>query len=58
MTGWLFLGIAGMVLSFGAGVFALIGLSKMLDRGRWQWFGYYCLIASGFVLLGPTLGLL
>jgi undecaprenyl-diphosphatase len=57
-AGWLFLGVAGMVLSFGAGVFALIGLSKVLDQGRWQWFGYYCLVASGFVLLGPAFGLL
>jgi undecaprenyl-diphosphatase len=57
-AGWLFLGVVGMVLSFGAGVFALIALSKVLEQGRWQWFGYYCLVASGLVFLSLTLGLL
>jgi len=56
-AGWLVPGTVGMMLSFGAGVCALISLSKLLEQGRWQWFGYYCLVASGLVLLGSTLGL-
>jgi len=47
-----------MLLSFCAGLFALVTLSKALDQGRWQWFGYYCLVASGFVLVGAALGVL
>lgn len=57
-AGWIALGVVGMLLSFCAGLFALVSLSKALDGGRWQWFGYYCLVASGLVLLGSTLGVL
>jgi hypothetical protein len=46
-----------MLLSFCAGP-RTHTLSKALDQGRWQWFGYYCLIASALVLLGSTLGVL
>ena len=55
---WVVFGVVGMLLSFCAGLFALVSLSKALDRGRWQWFGYYCLVASGLVLLGSALGVL
>ena len=41
----LFPGLVGMVLSFGAGLVALRFLSAVLERGRWQYFGYYCLVA-------------
>ncbi len=39
-------GIAGMIFSFLAGLLALKLLSRWLEGGRWQWFGYYCLAAS------------
>ncbi len=40
------LGLAGMICSFLAGLFALQWLTRLLERGRWQWFGYYCLVAA------------
>jgi undecaprenyl-diphosphatase len=43
-------GLAGMVLSFGAGLVALRFLSAALERGRWKYFGYYCLAAAVVVL--------
>ena len=43
--------LLGMVLSFISGVLALRWLSRWLERGRWQIFGIYCLMASGIVLL-------
>lgn len=36
----------GMVLSFGAGLLALKWLSDWLMKGRWGFFGLYCLAAS------------
>jgi undecaprenyl-diphosphatase len=39
-------GIVGMIFSFIAGLFALKLLSRLLEGGRWQWFGYYCLVIS------------
>jgi undecaprenyl-diphosphatase len=39
-------GLAGMVLSFAAGLLALRLLSAVLERGRWKFFGFYCLAAS------------
>ena len=59
-----------MVFSFAAGLVALRWLSRWLERGRWQWFGVYCLIAAAVVLaihfgmpekpprIGPEHGLL
>ncbi|MBI3799905.1 MAG: undecaprenyl-diphosphate phosphatase [Deltaproteobacteria bacterium] len=44
-------GVIGMALSFGAGLVALYWLSAVLERGRWRYFGYYCLLASAVVLL-------
>jgi len=44
-------GIVGMVFSFLAGLLALKLLSRWLENGRWQWFGYYCIFASIGVLL-------
>lgn len=44
-------GITGMIFSFIAGLLALKLLSRLLEGGRWQWFGYYCLFASVGVLL-------
>lgn len=40
----------GMVLSFVAGLLALRWLSRWLERGRWHYFGFYCLAASAVVL--------
>jgi undecaprenyl-diphosphatase len=41
--------LLGMVFSFLAGLLALKWLSNWLEKGRWHWFGIYCLIASGVV---------
>lgn len=43
-------GLVGMVLSFVAGLLALMWLSQWLEAGRWKWFGVYCLAAAGVVL--------
>jgi undecaprenyl-diphosphatase len=40
----------GMALSFLAGLAALRWLSNWLERGRWHYFGVYCLFASLVVL--------
>lgn len=39
-------GLVGMVCSFGSGLLALWLLSRLLEQGRWKFFGYYCLIAA------------
>lgn len=39
-------GIVGMFCSFVAGLIALRLLSKVLETHRWQWFGYYCVLAG------------
>lgn len=41
--------LLGMVLSFAAGWVALLWLSSWLEKGRWAWFGTYCLIFSAIV---------
>lgn len=38
--------LAGMILSFIAGLLALKWLSRWLEKGRWSFFGYYCLLLS------------
>jgi undecaprenyl-diphosphatase len=43
--------LLGMVLSFISGLLALRWLSRWLEGGRWQYFGYYCLCASVVVFL-------
>jgi undecaprenyl-diphosphatase len=47
-------GLTGMVLSFLAGLLALRLLSSALDKGRWRFFGWYCLAAS-LVVFGAYL---
>jgi undecaprenyl-diphosphatase len=42
--------LAGMVLSFIAGLLALKLLSRWLEGGRWKFFGFYCLAAAAGVL--------
>lgn len=44
-------GVIGMVFSFLAGLLALKWLSRWLEAGRWQWFGYYCLVAAAGVVV-------
>lgn len=39
-------GMLGMVFSFIAGLFALRWLSAWLERGRWKYFGMYCILFS------------
>lgn len=43
-------GLLGMGFSFVAGLVALRWLSRWLEKGRWTWFGYYCLAAAVVVL--------
>jgi len=42
--------VAGMALSFLAGLVALRWLSHWLEQGRWHYFGFYCLAAAAGVL--------
>ena len=42
-------GLVGMVFSFAAGLLALRWLSAWLERGRWAYFGYYCLVLAVIV---------
>lgn len=42
--------LVGMVFSFLAGLIALRWLSRWLESGRWNWFGYYCFFAAAMVL--------
>ena len=42
--------LLGMVFSFLAGLVALKWLSSWLEKGRWYYFGIYCLLASAVVL--------
>jgi undecaprenyl-diphosphatase len=42
-------GLLGMVMSFAAGLLALHWLSLWLSRGRWKFFGLYCLAFAGVV---------
>jgi undecaprenyl-diphosphatase len=48
--------LLGLFLSFVAGLAALTWLSRWLERGRWHFFGYYCLGAAGAVLALHLLG--
>jgi undecaprenyl-diphosphatase len=42
-------GLLGMAFSFAAGLLALKWLSSWLSRGRWKWFGFYCLAFAALV---------
>lgn len=44
-------GMIGMLFSFASGMLALRWLSSWLERGRWHYFGIYCLFASAVVFL-------
>ena len=41
----------GMLFSFISGILALRLLSIWLEKGRWQYFGFYCLFASCIVFI-------
>jgi undecaprenyl-diphosphatase len=43
-------GLVGMVFSFVAGLVALRLLSAVLEKGRWSYFGFYCLAAAAVIL--------
>jgi undecaprenyl-diphosphatase len=43
-------GVLGMVFSFLSGLIALKLLSAVLERGRWKYFGVYCILAAAVVL--------
>jgi undecaprenyl-diphosphatase len=45
------LSILGGVLAFGAGLLALKWISAWLERGRWYYFGAYCMVAAVAVAL-------
>ncbi len=49
-------GILGKVGSSLAGLVALRWLSVWLERGRWRYFGYYCVFFSAVVFLSYRLG--
>ncbi|MGO9307607.1 MAG: undecaprenyl-diphosphate phosphatase [Spirochaetia bacterium] len=42
-------GLIGMVLSFAAGLAAIRWLSAWLEKGKWGYFGFYCLALSGVI---------
>jgi undecaprenyl-diphosphatase len=56
LTSLLFPGTVGMVCSFFAGLFALRLLSSWLESGKWHYFGYYCIVFAGVVLVSAMAG--
>jgi len=49
--------VFGMLCSFVAGLLALWLLSRWLDRGRWKFFGFYCLAFALVVFALSQIGL-
>ena len=49
-------GLVGMVFSFVAGLAALKVLSAVLEKGRWKYFGVYCILFSFVVLTAALCG--
>jgi undecaprenyl-diphosphatase len=49
-------GLLGMGCSFVAGLAALHILSAALEKGRWKYFGYYCLAFALIVILAAWMG--
>ena len=53
LRGALVPGLVGMIFAFFAGLLALKWLSSWLEKGRWGFFGIYCLAAAaGVAILG------
>jgi undecaprenyl-diphosphatase len=48
--------VLGMVFSFVAGLAALKWLTRWLEKGRWQHFGYYCYAAAACVCAMAAMG--
>ncbi|HVN97664.1 MAG TPA: undecaprenyl-diphosphate phosphatase, partial [Syntrophorhabdaceae bacterium] len=48
--------LLGLVFSFLAGLFALRWLTGWLDRGKWHYFGIYCMCASVIILVFYFMG--
>ncbi len=44
-------GSVGLFCSFIAGLLALRWLSSWVERGKWQYFGYYCLAVSSAIFI-------
>jgi undecaprenyl-diphosphatase len=57
-TAWEMLlpGLVGMVFSFAAGFVALKFLSTALEKGRWKYFGYYCIAAAAVIAAAGLTG--
>ncbi|MBF0558702.1 MAG: undecaprenyl-diphosphate phosphatase [Nitrospirae bacterium] len=51
IAGLFYPSLLGMVFSFASGLLALRWLSNWLERGRWHFFGIYCLCASLIVFM-------
>ena len=47
----IFPGFLGMIFSFGSGLLALKWLSAWLEKGRWKFFGIYCILAAFIVII-------
>lgn len=56
-TPWL-MGGCGLLFSFAAGLFAIRWLSSWLERGRWGWFGFYCLALAALIVALRCTGIL
>ena len=54
---WIMGGL-GLVFSFVAGSLAIRWLSSWLEKGRWSWFGVYCLAVSALILCLRGFGIL
>ena len=54
---WVGSGVLGMALSFVSGWFAIHWLSGWIQSGRWQFFGFYCMVAACAVLFFSLMGL-
>jgi undecaprenyl-diphosphatase len=50
-------GLVGMLFSFAAGLLALRFLSAVLEKGRWAYFGLYCLLFAGVVFWAASRGM-
>jgi undecaprenyl-diphosphatase len=51
-------GLMGMAFSFLAGLLALKFLSAVLEKGRWHYFGYYCVAAALLMTAGIAVDIL
>ncbi len=56
MLGLFLPSLLGLACSFVAGLLALRWLTRWLDRGKWHYFGYYCLFAALIVLTVHFMG--